>query len=144
MPSLARALARMDKQRRRGRVAQAVVDKVYPRLQSISIDHGVMEKSSRVVMIPAAFSWNDIGSWDAVADLWPADASANASRDPLIAVDSKGNVVASRGKPVALVGVEGLAVVDSGDALLICRRDQAQDVRRVVAALEEAGLHKLL
>ena len=65
------------------------------------------------------------------------------SRDPLIALQAKNNLVATRGKPVALLGVEGLAVVDSGDAILVCRRDCAQDVRAVVSALEGAGLGDL-
>jgi mannose-1-phosphate guanylyltransferase len=79
-----------------------------------------------------------------VAELWPADASGNRSRDPVVAVDATGNVVAARGKPVTLLGVHDLAIVDSGDALLVCRRDLAEEVRRVVAELEPAGLGRLL
>lgn len=144
LPELAAGLEAMESCRGDGRIAQAAVDERYPELEAISIDHGVMEKSSRVAMLPASFSWSDIGSWDAVAELWPDDGRGNHSRDPVIAVDATGNVVATRGKPVALVGVEGLAVVDSGDALLVCRRDRAQDVRRIVEALGPAGLAKLL
>jgi mannose-1-phosphate guanylyltransferase len=94
-------------------------------------------------MFAAPFQWSDIGSWDAVAAVWPRDPDGNSSRDPLVAVSSKNNVVASRGKPVALLGVEGLAVVDSGDAILVCKRERAQDVRAIVAALEAAGLGTL-
>ncbi len=144
LPELFSALRRMDRQRRRGRIPQAVVDRAYPRLNGISIDHGVMEKAKRVVMLPSNFAWNDIGSWDAVASLWPRDAHGNSSRDPLVVVDASDNVVATHGKPVALLGVEGLAVVDTGDALLVCPRDRAQDVREVVAELKRAGLTKLL
>lgn len=144
LPALAADLAAMEARRSGGVIEQAVVDQSYPDLEAISIDHGVMEKSRRVAMLPASFSWSDIGSWDAVAELWPGDGDGNRSRDPVVAVDAKGNVVATDGKPVALVGVEGLAVVDSGDALLVCRRDRAQDVRRVVDALGPAGLDKLL
>ena len=95
-------------------------------------------------MVPARFEWNDIGSWDAVGAIWPTDDADNATRDPLIAVDARGNVVATRGKPVALLGVNGLAVVDAGDTILVCPRDRAQDVRAVVAALKAAGLERLL
>lgn len=140
VPHLAAGLATLARRRKGTRISQALVDRVYPGLQSISVDHAVMEKSDRVAMIPAPFEWSDIGSWDAVAELWPKDACHNSSRDPLIAVGSSNNVVSSGGKPVALIGVDGLAVVDSGDAILVCRRDRAQDVRTVVAALEEAGL----
>jgi mannose-1-phosphate guanylyltransferase len=142
-PRLARALDEMERARRGKRIAQSAVDRVYAGLESISIDHAVMEKSARVAMVPAHFEWSDIGSWDAVADLWPRDADGNSSRDPVIALGSKNNLVATRGKPVALVGVEGLAVVDSGDAILVCRRDRAQDVRSVVSALDAAGLGDL-
>jgi len=115
----------------------------YPRLEAISIDHGVMEKSRRVVMVIASFRWSDIGSWDAVGSLWPRDAHGNASRDPVLAIDSRNNVIATRAKPVALVGVSGLAIVDAGDALLICSRQRAQDVRAVVSALDAAKLSRL-
>jgi len=144
LPGLVRALRRMQAKRTRGRVPQAVVDRAYPGLESISIDHGVMERAERVAMLPATFRWNDIGSWDAVADMWPSDAAGNRSRDKVVAVDSGGNVVATGGKPVALLGVNDLVVVDSGDALLVCRREDSQEVRKVVAALGPAGLDKLL
>jgi len=144
LPKLAGAMRLLDSRRVNGRIPAAVLARTYPRLPSISIDHGVMEKSSRVAMVPARFAWSDIGSWDAVADLWPKDAARNATRDPLVAIDAYDNVIAARGKPVALLGVSGLAVVDAGDAILVCPRSRAQDVRAVVAALEGAGLERLL
>jgi mannose-1-phosphate guanylyltransferase len=143
LPRLARGLGTLEKCRSRGRIAQADVDKVYPRLESISIDNGVLERSDRIAVLPASFSWNDIGSWDAVGDLWPRDASGNSSRQRVIAVRSEGNVVATQGKPVALVGVNDLVVVDSGDVLLVCRRDECQDVREIVARLDDEGFSKL-
>jgi mannose-1-phosphate guanylyltransferase len=143
LPDLSKGLARLEKARKRGRIAQKEVDRIYPKLPSISVDNGIMEKSKRVVMLPATFSWSDIGDWNAVGDMWPSDRAGNRSRDPIIAVEASGNVVATRGKPVALVGVNDLAVVDAGDALLICPRERAQDVRRIVAALGPAGLARL-
>jgi mannose-1-phosphate guanylyltransferase len=143
VPQIAAGLDEIAARRKGGRASQRVVDRIYPGLQSISVDHAVMEKSDRVAMFAAPFQWSDIGSWDAVAAVWPRDPDGNSSRDPLVAVSSKNNVVASRGKPVALLGVEGLAVVDSGDAILVCKRERAQDVRAIVAALEAAGLGTL-
>lgn len=143
LPKLAAAMKALESRRVRGRIPAAALERGYPRLPSISIDHGVMEKSSRVAMVPARFAWSDIGSWDAVAELWPNDAAGNASRDPLVAIDAHDNVIATRGKPVALLGVRGLAVVDAGDAILVCPRSRAQDVRAVVAALKRAGLGRL-
>ncbi len=144
LPRLAAGLERLERTRRRGRLPAEALERHFPRLPSVSIDYGVMEKTDRVALIPASFAWNDIGSWAAVADLWPADGQGNRTRDPLVAVDSKDNVVATRGKPVALVGVKGLAVVDAGDALLVCRREQAERVREVVAELERRGWSRLL
>jgi mannose-1-phosphate guanylyltransferase len=143
LPELSKGLAKLERARKRGRIAQKAVDRIYPKLPSISVDHGIMEKSRRVAMLPAGFDWSDIGDWDAVGEMWPGDKQGNRSRDPLIAIDAADNVVATNGKPVALVGVSGLAVVDAGDALLVCPRERAQEVRRVVAALGPAGLEKL-
>lgn len=143
LPKLARGLSGLEALRKRGRLAQADVDRCYPKLQSISIDHGVLECSDRIAVLPASFSWNDIGSWDAAGDLWPQDSQGNSSRQQVLAVRSSGNVVATGGKPVALVGVDDLVVVDSGDVLLVCRRDQCQDVREIVARLDAEGLSKL-
>jgi mannose-1-phosphate guanylyltransferase len=135
LPELAAGLEAMERKRKGGRIRATDLARAFPALQSVSIDYGVLERSRRVAMIPATFPWSDIGSWDAAADLWPADAHGNASRDPLLAIDSRGNVVASRGKPVALLGVSDLVVVDAGDALLVCPRSRCQDVRQVVAAI---------
>lgn len=146
LPALARALTSMDRARTaglRGRIPRERLDRAYPRLESISIDYGVLERSRRVAMLPANFSWSDIGSWDATAALWPVDADGNASRDPLLAVDSSGNVVATRGKRVALLGVSDLVIVDAGDALLVCPRARCQDVRRIVSRLGQRGWGEL-
>ncbi|MFN2425103.1 MAG: mannose-1-phosphate guanylyltransferase [Candidatus Binatia bacterium] len=140
LPDLVAGLTAMDRGRRGGSITAASLDRAWPRLPAISIDYGVLERSRRVAMLPASFSWKDIGSWDAVAELWPTDSEGNASRDPLLAVDSASNVVATRGKPVALLGVQGLVVVDAGDTLLVCSRERCQDVRAVVARLDKAGL----
>ncbi len=144
LPKVHRGLERMEAARRRGRIPQSVIDKAYPGLPDISIDYGVMERSRRAAVIEARFQWNDIGSWDAVGELWPKDAHGNASRKPLLSVDASNNIVAVDGREVALVGVADLAIIDSGDALLVCRRDRSQEVRRVVEALRSGRRKDLL
>jgi len=142
LPGLARSLKAMERTRKpegRGRIARSDLDRVYPRLESISIDYGVLERSRNVAMLPAGFSWSDIGSWEATAELWPLDSAGNASRDPLLAVDSKRNVVATGGKRVALLGVNDLVIVDAGDVLLVCPRGRCQEVRSIVGRLAERG-----
>jgi mannose-1-phosphate guanylyltransferase len=143
LPKLAEGLKKMAAERRGAAIPAAAIERAYPRLESISIDYGVLERSNRVAVLPVSFRWSDIGSWDAVAALWPADRAGNATRDPLIALDASANVVATRGKPVVLLGVEGLVVVDAGDALLVCSRERCQDVKTAVARLDSAGLGEL-
>jgi mannose-1-phosphate guanylyltransferase len=114
-------------------------------MPNISVDYAIMEKASRVAVIPAELDWSDVGSWDVVGSLWPRDKAGNARRGGVVvAVDSRNNVIESRARVVALVGVEGLAIVDTGDALLVCRRDRSQDVRQVVERLRKDGLEELL
>jgi mannose-1-phosphate guanylyltransferase len=144
LPGLGKALARLDGERSRGRVSKAALARIYPRLTAISVDYGIMEHSDKVAMVPASFDWSDVGSWDVAGESWPQDAHGNRSRDDLVSIDSSGNMVYSGGKLVALVGVDDLVVVDSGDALLVCRKDRSQDVREVVTMLEKAGVTRLL
>jgi mannose-1-phosphate guanylyltransferase len=92
--------------------------------------------------VPGDFGWNDVGSWAALQELQRGQ-GANG-RAPVVAVDAAGYVVFNPERLVALVGVDDLIVVDSPDALLICRRDRAQDVRRVVEELERRRLHAYL
>ncbi len=144
LPRLGRALGRMEESRRRGRIPARVLAQRYPRLANVSIDYGIMEPARNRAMIPAKFAWSDIGSWDAAGTLWPVDRHGNSCRGELFTVDSSRNVVATNGKPVALVGVEDLAVVDAGDVLLVCRRDRSQDVRNVLVELKRRHRQDLL
>ncbi|MCX7634307.1 MAG: sugar phosphate nucleotidyltransferase [Syntrophales bacterium] len=119
---------------------------IYQGLRSISIDYGVMEKADNVLIVPGAFGWSDVGSWDALYEVSPRDEQGNATSQCRLftAVDARGNYVYSPGKAVALVGVEDLIIVDTPDALLICRRGASQEVKRVVDGLEGEGRDELL
>lgn len=117
----------------------------YRRIPSISIDHGVLEHSRRVVVVRARFPWSDVGSWAAVEPFWrSARNGLNTVRGHALPIDSRGCVIDSPERLVALVGVEDLVVVDAGDAVLICRKDRAQDVRLVVDELRRRGLARYL
>ena len=119
----------------------------FPLCESISVDYAVMEKAKNVVGVAAAdFGWNDVGSWQAVYELSPKDADANAVRGgaDLLALDSKGNYVDVQGKLVALVGVEDLVIVDTGDALLVTRREDAYRTGDMVKLLEKKQFNGLL
>jgi len=121
------------------------VERVFPTLPSISVDYGVMEGARELRCVPVSFGWSDLGSWSAAHAHAGLDADANALPADAVVIDSRGCLVrAPEGKLVALVGLADLVVVDTGDALLICPRERAQDVKLVVQALERAGRTGLL
>jgi len=125
---------------------------IYPKLENISVDYAVLEPATqaegapRVFVIPAEVGWSDIGSWGAVHGLLVDKRSAdgNVFVSPGYALDARGNLISSPGKYAVVVGVHDLIVVDTPDALLICPRDRAQDVGKIVKWLEEQKLKKLL
>ncbi len=105
----------------------------------ISIDYAVMERADNVHVVPAKFSWNDVGSWPAVASAHPADANGNTLPDDVVAVDTTGThvQVESHGaKVVATLGVHDLVIVDTPDALLVAHKNSAQQVKKVVDLLK--------
>lgn len=117
----------------------------WPALPNISVDHGVMEGARAVATVPLDAGWNDVGSWDALETILAPNADGNriASGD-VLAVDSHNNIIYA-GKPlVALVGVDDLVVVDTGDTLLIGHKDQMQKVKEVVERLRGQGRSELL
>ncbi len=117
----------------------------YPQCENISIDYAVLEKAGNIVGFPCAdLGWNDVGSWNAVYDLLPHDAQGNVARTDAVFHAAKGAYVDAPGKLVALVGVDDLIVVDTPDALLVARRDRAQDVGEVVKILEKRRRDDLL
>jgi mannose-1-phosphate guanylyltransferase len=143
MPDLAQALAELVCSPRPDEAAlQAQIDGIYRRIGSQSIDYGVMERADNAVVIPADFGWSDVGSWSALPEVIAADGDGNviAAADGSVAVEAMGNIVHCRGRLVALLGVDDLVVVDSGDAILVTRRDRAQEVRRVVEELAARNL----
>lgn len=119
---------------------------IYGKIAGESIDFGVMEKADNVVVVPADFGWSDVGSWSALPEVIAADSGGNLMIDAerAITIDAGGCLVHGGGKLVALVGVRDMIVVNSGDALLVCAKDRAQDVKRVVEELEKKGLVEYL
>jgi mannose-1-phosphate guanylyltransferase len=101
----------------------------------ISVDEAVFERSSRVASLRATFHWDDVGSWEALARTRAADESGNVLSGDVKAVDSTENIVMSEEGTVVLFGVEGLAVVRSGDIVLVADRRKTPDLKRLLAAL---------
>jgi mannose-1-phosphate guanylyltransferase len=125
--------------------ADAAAARLYPTAPSISFDHGVMEHTTGVVVIPADLGWNDVGSWAALRDVLGTDAEGNTVIGDAVVIDAGNNVIATEpGTVVAVIGVNDLVVVQSGDAVVVLPRSRAQEVRRVVDELARRGLDKYL
>ena len=111
----------------------------FSKLPDISIDYAVMEKSRAVAVVPAQFSWSDIGSWDAVSGLVHPDEGGNRVVGDAVFVDVENTFVRAEGRLVAAVGTRNLIIVDTPDALLVADRERTQDVKRVVEQLRLKG-----
>jgi mannose-1-phosphate guanylyltransferase len=128
----------------------AKLKRIYPQLENISVDYAILERAAQhpgapcVFVIPAEMGWSDIGSWAAVHELLAKHPAENIFAGPGHSLDAEGNFLWSPGKYVAAIGVSGLVVVETPDALLICPRDRAQDVGKIVKALEDRKHKKLL
>lgn len=127
------------------------MEKAYSRIQSISIDYGIMEKAPKVAVLEANFPWNDVGSWAAVAKIWPADRSGNViaqgnrrGRAKVLAMDSSNCVICGRDKLIALVGLKDMVLVETDDAILICPKGRSQDVRLVLEEIKKKGWKQYL
>lgn len=112
----------------------AVLAREYPAFPKRSIDYALMEKAEDVRVLAATFDWDDVGAWPSLRRHLPEDASGNVVRGRAVLVDAKGNIVVAGGRTVALLGVEDLIVVETADAILVCPRNRAQDIKRVVQA----------
>lgn len=117
---------------------------VYEKMIPVSIDYGVMQKADSVMVIVGNLKWDDIGSWASLANIWELDESGCASNCELIGVDSRNSVAFSDDRLIVIIGVDDVVIVDSDDAVLVCKRDRAEDVRKVVEEIESRGLTHLL
>lgn len=121
-----------------------LIEKIYPRIPAISIDYGIMEKCKDILVVPGEFGWNDVGSWDTFSVLHEEDEHGNVLIGDALSIDTFDTTVYSSGKLVATVGVDNLVVVQTPDAILVCRKDKAQDVKKIVDELKRQGREDLL
>jgi mannose-1-phosphate guanylyltransferase len=119
----------------------SVIQEIWPKIHPETIDYGIMENASDVVVIPAqGLGWNDVGSWEALFEVLAADEDGNIRTDQnCITLDSSDTLIYKKnaGRLVVTIGVEDLVIVDVDDVLLVCKKDQAQKVRQVVKQLRE-------
>jgi mannose-1-phosphate guanylyltransferase len=139
-PELALAYAVMGDALEFGDIEGA--ERAFESLEAISFDYAVMEHARNVAVIPASFEWNDVGQWGALADVMETDDDGNIVQGGACVIDSRDSIVVQREgseRFLAVVGVEGLIVVETADATLILPKEQAQRVKEIVAWLKERG-----
>jgi mannose-1-phosphate guanylyltransferase/mannose-6-phosphate isomerase len=114
-----------------------VIRSVFTRLESISIDYAVMEKTERAAVIPADIGWSDVGSWTALDDVSDHDESGNVIAGNVIDIGSHNSILYAEKRLVATIGLKDVVVVDTPDATLVCSKERAQDVKKVVDELKK-------
>jgi mannose-1-phosphate guanylyltransferase len=121
-----------------------VIQEIYPTLPSISIDYGILERSDEVAVIPGDFGWNDIGSWDALGSIIPPDEFGNIVKANHLGIQTANSIIYGEERLISTIGIDGLIIADTKDALLICSKDRAQDVKDIVVLLKKNGMQKYL
>jgi|YNPNPStandDraft_1061719.scaffolds.fasta_scaffold05784_5 mannose-1-phosphate guanylyltransferase len=142
LPELARGLRDMHRAILAGDLHRA--EAVFLGLEPVSIDYGVMEKADSIYAFAGRMGWSDVGSWSAIYDINPKDAFGNVVEADLVEIDTRGCLVISPNKLVATIGLRDIIVVETADALLVCARERAQEVRDIVGKLKAKGKTSVL
>jgi len=137
-PTLANGLREIQKSIGTDKEA-AVITKVFKKIEAISIDYAVMEKTDRAAVIPADIGWSDVGSWTALDDVSAHDAAGNIITGNVIDIGSQNSIIYAEKRLVATIGLNNAVVVDTPDATLVCSKDRAQDVKKIVSELKKRG-----
>jgi mannose-1-phosphate guanylyltransferase len=123
---------------------EATLLKIFTDLPKISIDYGVMEQAGNVLVLPGDFGWDDVGSWTALESYKEKDARGNCLEGRGVLVDTQNTLVFASDKVVATLGVADLIVVEGRDSILICHKEHAQQIKKVISALQEQGYKEVL
>lgn len=118
---------------------EAAAGEHYPMLPAVSVDCGILERAENVAVVPARFDWNDVGSWDALAEVLESDSAGNAGSGEMELIDARGNILFNPGGLTAAVGIEDIIVAVDGRRVLVCRRGESQRVRELLDNLERKG-----
>lgn len=146
-PQIARALAPIAAlgPRPSQRALDAAIAAAYRRVPKAPIDTALLERSANVWCQPVDFAWSDVGSWASLAqEVGVSPDLSSVISGTAWTFDAPGNLIAARDRPIVLLGVRGLAVIDAGDALLVAKLDRSGDVREIVASLRRRGRRDLL
>lgn len=121
-----------------------IAQQVFAQLKSVSVDYAIMEKTDRAAVIPADLGWSDVGSWTALEDVSERDGAGNVIAGNVIDIDSRDSVVYADQRLVATIGLQDTIVVDTPDATLVCSKERAQDVKKVVDELKKRNAEERL
>lgn len=113
------------------------INQVFPAIESISVDYGVMEKSSNLAAVQGSFHRIDIGSLGALSQIWPGDEQGNATLGQTIAKESRNNIIYADAGLISLIGIENLIVIRHGEVVLVCTKERAAEVKDLVDLLDK-------
>jgi mannose-1-phosphate guanylyltransferase len=124
--------------------ADETLKRIWPHVKNETIDKGIMERTDKAAVIPVEIGWSDIGSWAALHELLPQNSEGNVVRGKHIGYDTHDSLIHSNGKLIATVGLRGIVIVETDDAILICPKERAQDVKEIVEQLKKQQRTELL
>lgn len=117
---------------------------IYKQINSISLDYGILEKAENVYCVRASFKWSDLGNWDELYRLQMKDAHNNVLMGDVISVDNHNSFIMSEGRLIGIVGMDDVIVIDSAEALLICKKGKSENVQEIVDFMRRKHIHKYL
>lgn len=123
---------------------QQILEQEFGQLQAESIDYGIMEKADFIYTIPGSFGWDDVGSWLALERINTTNEHGNVVEGNVITINSKNSIIQGEDKLIATIGIEDLIIVDTKDAILICNKQNTQDVKKVIENLKICNRNEYL
>lgn len=123
---------------------EQTLDTIYRAVEGISVDYGIMEHAKNIYLVEGNFVWNDLGSWESVYLTSDKDENGNAGSGEFVIVDSKNSYIYSETAMIALVGLDDVIVVQDGNTILVCKRDKAEEIKKVVDRLKSENKNQYL
>ena len=123
---------------------EATLEREFRAFKSVSIDYGVMEKAENIYCVAGNFGWDDVGSWLAVGRIRKTNEFGNVVTGNVVTIDTKNSIIQGEDKLIAAVGLRDLVVVDTQDAILICEKDSAGDIKKVLENLRICNKYQYL
>lgn len=120
------------------------LNSIYRAINGISVDYGIMEHAKNIYLVEGNFNWNDLGSWESVYQVSPKDEDGNVVSGEGILVDSKNSYIKTDNGLIAVVGLDDIIVVQDGNTTLVCKRDKAEDVKKIVEQLRKENKNQFL